>query len=218
MKPHGVEHHILTEGSPKFSPPRRLPPEKLKFAKEEFKLMEQGKIADLRAVLGQLQCTWYLKRNKILRDFVVTIVSLISITIPDHYPLPHIQDFTSALHGKNIFSKIDLVKAYYQVPVAKKNIPKTAVTTPFGLFEFLVIPFDLRNAAQTFQRLMNSLLNDLSFAFCYLDDILIVSKDEKEHIAHLRIIFDRLQRAEHDYFKMPFWSRRDFFSWISRFK
>jgi len=121
--------------------------------------------------------------------------ALNSVTIPDHYPLPHIQDFTSTLHGKNIFSKIDLVKAYYQVPVAKEDIPKTAVTTPFGLFEFLVMPFGLRNAAQTFQRLMNSLLNDLSFAFCYLDDILIASKDEKEHIAHLRIIFDRLQRA-----------------------
>jgi len=54
------------------------------------------------------------------------------------------------------------------------------------------MPFGLRDAAQTFQRLMNSLLNDLSFAFCYLDDILIASK-EKEHIAHLRIIFDRLR-------------------------
>lgn len=81
------------------------------------------------------------------------------------------------------------------MPVAKEDIPKTAVTIPFGLLEFVVIPFGLRNAAQTFQRLMNSLLNDLSFVFCYLDDILIASKDEKEHIAHLRIIFDRLQQA-----------------------
>jgi len=114
-------------------------------------------------------------------------IALNLVTIPDHYPLPDIQNFTFALHDKNIFSKIDLVKAYYQVSVAKEDISKMAVTTTFGLFKFLVMPFGLRNAAQTFQRLMNSLLNDLIFAFCYLDDILIASKDEKEHIAHLHL-------------------------------
>jgi len=78
MKPHDVEHYILTEGSPKFSTPRRLSPEKLKFTKEEFKfMMEQGISSDLRAVLGQLQCTWCLKRNKILGDIVVTIPMLL---------------------------------------------------------------------------------------------------------------------------------------------
>lgn len=111
--------------------------------------------------------------------------ALNAATIPDHYLLPHIQDFTVNLHGRNVFSKIDLVKAYYQVPVAEKDIPKTAVITPFGLFEFLVMPFGLRNAAQTFQRLMNILFADLDFCFCYLDDILIASVDEKEHIHHL---------------------------------
>ncbi|KMQ82214.1 gag-pol polyprotein, partial [Lasius niger] len=93
--------------------------------------------------------------------------ALNAATIPDRYPLPHIQDFTTGLYNKSIFTKIDLVKAYYQVPVAEKDIPKTAVTTPFGLFEFLVMPFGLRNAAQTFQRLMNPFLSGLDFCFCY---------------------------------------------------
>jgi len=76
------------------------------------------------------------------------------------------------------------------------------------------MPFGLRNAAQTFQRLMNSLLN--GFAFCYLDDILIASKDEKEHITHLRIIFDRLQRAGMTInVSNAFLVKKDFFSWIS---
>lgn len=101
------------------------------------------------------------------------IGSLHAATVPDRYPLPHIQDFTAGLHGKRIFSKIDLIRAFHQVPMAPANIPKTAVITPFGLYEFLTMPFRLRNAAQTFQRLMDHVLRGFNFTFCYLDDILL---------------------------------------------
>lgn len=107
----------------------------------------------------------------------------------DRYPLPHIQDFTVGLAGCNIFSKIDLVRGYHQIPMAQSSIAKTAVVTPFGLWEFLRVPFGLKNAAQAFQRLMDNILSDLPFAFVYLDDILVASRSDQMHHEHLRQIF-----------------------------
>ena len=77
--------------------------------------------------------------------------------------------------------------------MAEEDVPKTAIITPFGLFEFLRMPFGLKNAAQAFQRLMDGMLRHISFAFVYLDDILVASADEESHRKNLRELFTLLQ-------------------------
>ena len=97
----------------------------------------------------------------------------------------NISNLISLLHGDTMFSKLDLVRGYNQIPMDQESIPKTAVATPVGLFEYIMMPYGLCNAAQTFQRFMNELFTDLPFVFVYIDDLLIFSKSEEDHLKHI---------------------------------
>ncbi|GFX92005.1 hypothetical protein TNCV_5004691 [Trichonephila clavipes] len=108
-----------------------------------------------------------------------------SVTEFDSYPMPYLNDFAHALHGKRIFSKIDIFKAFHQILIAECDIPKTAVTTPWGLYEYTHLCFGLVNAPQTFMRFMHEVLRGLPFCFVYLDDILCYSENAENDAAKI---------------------------------
>lgn len=113
-------------------------------------------------------------------------------TIPERYPLPRLHDVFPKLSNKSVFSYIDLVREFHNIPIVSDDICKTAFTSPVGLFEYLRMPLGLKNAPSTFQRFLNEVLFDLDFVFCYLDDIFISSSDVSEHQINLKILFQRL--------------------------
>ena len=130
---HNIVHYIPTSGPPLFARPHCLDGEKLRFAKEEFLKMEKLGIvqqsdlpwASPLHVVPDADGSWrpcgdYRRLN--------------AITEHDRYPLPHLQDFNARLAGMEVFSVINLVKGFHQIPMSKADVPKTAIITPFGLF------------------------------------------------------------------------------------
>lgn len=116
-----------------------------------------------------------------------------NVTKWDAYPLPNVQDFANHLHGCAIFSTIDLVKAYHQIPVNDEDIEKTAITTPIGLFEYVRTPFGLKNAGQTFQRMMNEVTRGLNNVYVDVDDVLVASPNFATYLSDLRALFNCLK-------------------------
>ena len=104
-------------------------------------------------------------------------------------------DFAAKAADCTIFSKIDFKRGYYQVPMNLADIPKTAITMPFGLFEFTRMAFGMKNAGNTFQRLMDRVLAGIDNAFPYLEDIFVFSQGEEDHRRHLQEVLHRLRSA-----------------------
>ncbi|GFU15042.1 hypothetical protein TNCV_3702281 [Trichonephila clavipes] len=188
---HGTVHHIITTGPPVTARPRRLHPKLYDAVKVEFEfLLAQG-------IIRPSKSPWSSPLHVVPKsDSTVRPVGdyrqLNSVTEFHSYPMPYLNDFAHALHGKKIFSKIDIFKAFHQIPIAECDIPKTAVTTPWGLYEYTHLCFGLVNAPQTFMRFMHEVLRGLPFCFVYLDDILCYSENAEQHRSHLRTIFQRL--------------------------
>ncbi|KAF4228200.1 hypothetical protein CNMCM8980_006938 [Aspergillus fumigatiaffinis] len=121
-----------------------------------------------------------------------------AITIKDRYPLPLIHEIQDQIRGTKWFTKLDITDAYNHIRIADGDEWKTAFRTKFGHFEYLVMPFGLTNAPASFQRFINEVLQEYlhSFVIVYLDDILIFSKKEEEHVEHVSRVLEKLQEAK----------------------
>ena len=198
LPPHrGVTHAVPLEAGhkPLSRPVYRLAPKELEECRTQVEdLLSQGLIRPSSSPFAS-PVLFVPKKEGTLR-MVIDYRPVNKITIQDKYPIPRIDELLDSLQGAQYFSSLDLLSGYHQVRLNESDIPKTAFRTPMGLYEFLVLPFGLTNAPATFQRLMNTIFHDFireGFVVVYLDDLLVFSKTEEEHIVHLQRVFDRLR-------------------------
>ena len=137
-------------------------------------------------------CVDFRKVNELQQEFITAGKTKEQISI---HPLPKIDEMYAKLKGAKVFSTIDLRSGYHHITLGKSSRAKTAFVTSFGKYEFLMVPFGLTQAAAYFQLLMNKVLNGLKFTMTYLDNIIIFSKNESQHLEHLETVFSCLREA-----------------------
>ncbi|GKD27748.1 putative reverse transcriptase domain-containing protein [Tanacetum coccineum] len=134
------------------------------------------------------------------------------LTVKNRYPLPSIYDLFDQLQGSQFFSKIDLRTGYHQLRVHEDDIPKTAFRARYGHFEFTVMPFGLTNAPAIFMDVINRVCRPYldKFVIVFIDDILIYSKTQEEHVEHLRLVLELLKKEKlyAKFSKCEFWLRK----------
>jgi hypothetical protein len=170
-----------------------MPPNELAELKVQLnELLKKGLICPSSSPWG-CPAIFVKKKDQTLR-MCVDYRPLNAVTVKNKYPLPRIYILFDQLSKAKVFSKIDLRSGYHQIKIHPEDIPKTAFSTIYGLYEYLVMSFGLINAPAHFMCLMNSvfMLELDKFVVVFIDDILIYSEYEEEHAEHLRIVLTRL--------------------------
>jgi hypothetical protein len=190
-------------------PYRMSPAELAELKKQLQELLDKGFIRPSTSPWG-CPALFVKKKDESLR-LCVDYRPLNAVTIKNKYHLPRIDVLFDQLVGAKVFSKIDLCSSYHQIKIRASDIPKSAFSTRYGLYEYLVMSFGLTNAPAYFMYLMNSvfMLELDKFVVVLIDDILVYSKNENEHTMHLHIVLQRLQ-DHHMYAKFSkcdFWLR-----------
>ncbi|WVZ96414.1 hypothetical protein U9M48_042052 [Paspalum notatum var. saurae] len=189
--------------------PYRMAPDELKELKTQLQdQLDKGFIRPSSSPWG-CPALFVEKKDHGGKRLCVDYRPLNAVTVKNKYPLPHIDILFDQLGEATVFSKIDLRSGYHQIKVREEDVPKTAFSTRYGLYEYLIMSFGLTNAPAFFMYLMNSVfMNELDkFVVVFIDDILVYFKNEKEHEEHLRIVLSRLR--EHKLYakfsKCAFW-------------
>ena len=188
--------------------PYRMAPAELKELKEQLQeLLDSGFIRPSSSPWGS-PVLFVKKKDGTLR-MCIDYRGLNQVTIKNKYPLPRIDELFDQLQGSTVFSKLDLRQGYYQLKIKESDIPKTALNSRYGHYEFVVMPFGLTNAPAAFMDLMHRVFHQYldKFVVVFIDDILVYSKTESEHEQHLRIVLETLQRHKlyAKFSKCEFW-------------
>jgi hypothetical protein len=169
--------------------PYKMTPKELAELKVQLNVLVDKGYIHLSSSLWGCPALFVKKKDQSLR-ICVYYRPLNSVTIKNKYPLLRIDILFDQLTGARVFSKVDLRSGYHQIKIHLKDVPKTAFSIRYGLYEYLVMSFGLTNAPAHFMYLMNSMfMPELDkFVMVFIDDILIYSKSEEEHAQHLRVI------------------------------
>ena len=187
------KHYINTDShSPIAQRCRRLFGEQLKQAQQHFDELEKNNIVRRSKSPWASPLVLVKKSDGSLRP-CSDYRQVNEVTVPDRYPLPRMEDILFKVGNGKIFSKLDLRKAYHQIRMNEVDIPKTAIITPFGLFEYVYTPFGLKCASQTFQRTVDQILKP--FEHCcaaYIDDIIIFSETREQHYKDVANVLEQI--------------------------
>ena len=191
-----VEHKIVTGDSrPVYRPPYRLPSAWQGKVRTEVQEMLDAGIIEPSTSPWTSSVVPIPKKDGSLR-LCVDYRSLNQVTQDDRYPMPRVEELLEQVGKASYITTLDLTKGYYQVSVCPCDREKTAFMAPMGKFQFTRMPFGLKGAPSTFQRLMDVILAPCSdYARSYIDDIVIFSSTWSDHMRHLRDVFQRLIKA-----------------------